>query len=129
MEDTPIANRDFHKRQSLEKECKDLYARVTIAGSGAPTLVASASLGVASISRTSAGLYVLTLQDKYASLKYFDGAVIHSTAEDLNFQVSAESVVSAKTITFRTLAGGVATDPASGDILLLKIEVKNTTVL
>lgn len=124
-----MANRDFQRRQSLEKDVKDLYARITVAGSGAPTLVANQSLGVASISRTSAGLYVLTLQDKYASLKYFDGMVIHSSAEDLNFQVSSEAVSSAKTITFRTLAAGVATDPASGDVLLLKIEVKNTTVL
>lgn len=122
-----MANRNWQRRQALEHEVKDLYARVTIGASGAPTLVSPA--GIASISRTSAGLYVLTLQDNYASLKFFNGVHQNSSAEDLNFQISAEDVLSAKTITFRTLAGAVATDPANGDVLLLKIEVKNTTVL
>lgn len=125
-----MANRDYNRRQSLEKEVKDLYARVTIGTSGAPTLVANQSLGIASISRTSAGLYVLTLQDRYASLKYFDGQHINSSAEDLNMQLVSETVsASSKQITFRTLAAAVATDPADGDVLLLKVEVKNTNVL
>lgn len=122
-----MANRNFNRKQALEKECKDLYARVTIGASGAPTLVTP--VGIASISRTSAGLYVLTLQDSYNNLKFFSGIHLNSSAEDLTFELSAEDVVSAKTITFRTQTGAVATDPANGDVLLLKIELKNTSVL
>ena len=122
-----MANRNWNRRQSLEKEVKDLYARITIGASGAPTL--TTGYGFASISRTSTGLYVLTLSDSYASLKYFSGIHQHTSAEDLNFQIKSEDVLSTKTITFFTLAGGSVADPANGDVLLLKVEVKNTTII
>lgn len=123
-----MANRSFNRRQSLEKECKDLYCKISIGASGAPTLVSGARYGIASISRTSAGLYVLTLQDKYVSLKFFEGIFLSSSAQDIRIQLKEEDVDGAKTITFFTLTGASATDPSSGQVMLLKIEVKNTSV-
>lgn len=123
-----MANRNFNRRQALEKEVKDLYAKVTIGVSGAPTL--TVGYGIASITRTSAGLYRITLQDRYSSLKWFKAIHIKSSAEDLTFQLKAEAVNSAApTIDFFSLASGVATDPSNGDVLLIKIEVKNTDVI
>lgn len=123
-----IANRNFNRRQALEKEVKDLYAAVAIGATGAPTL--TSKVGIASIARTSAGLYRLTLEDKYVSLKNFAVALVAASAEDLIFQVKAEAVAGAVPyIDFLCLASAVATDPASGDVLLVKIEVKNTDQL
>lgn len=123
-----MANRNFNKRQALEKEVKDLYAKVAIGASGAPTL--SVGYGIASITRKGAGNYRLVLEDKYYSLKWFKAIHLASSEEDLNFQIEAEDVDgSTPYIDFFCLASAVATDPASGTSLLLKIEVKNTSVV
>ncbi len=121
-----MASRNFNRKQALEKEVKELYALVSVAGSGAPTL--TTGYGIASITRTSAGLYQLTLQDKYSSLKFLEGILLKSSGEDIRFQLKAEDVDGAKTIDFFTLAAAVATDPSSGSKMYLKIEVKNSSV-
>jgi len=123
-----MANRNFNRKQALEKEVKEIYAKVAIGASGAPTLNASQSIGVASVSRTSAGLYVLTLQDAYMRLMDAHICVVTPSAEDIVSNVSAEAVATAKTVTFRTTAAGVATDPASGDTLLISLQLKNSSI-
>lgn len=122
-----MASRNFNRRQALEKEVKDLYMRVSIGASGAPT--ATSKVGIASIVRNGAGDYTITLDDKYASLKFFEGILLDSSAEDINLQIHSEAVLASKTIRFLTLAGATPTDPSDGSELLLKIEVKNTTVI
>lgn len=122
-----MANRNFQRRQALEKEVKDLYAKVTIGSSGAPTLVSP--IGIASIARNSAGNYTLTLQDKYMSLKFFRVTFLDDDAQDMNAQVAAEDVASAKTVQFVCRTGATATDPQSGQTLLIKLELKNTTAV
>lgn len=123
-----MANRNFNKKQALEKEVKDLYAKVSIGGTGACTLVKTP--GIASISRTSQGLYRLVLEDSYYALKFFSGVVLSSTAEDIIFQVKAEAVNAAVPyIDFYTLASASVVNPNSGDVLLLKIEVKNSSAV
>lgn len=122
-----MAARNWNRVQALEKETKHLYGKVTIGASGAPTLVQS--LGFASVVRNSAGNYTVTLQDKYVALMSVKVSYIAAVAEDLSFQVSAEAVKTAKTIGLLTLTGGVATDPASGDILLIEVVLKNSSTL
>jgi len=123
-----MASRNWKRKQALETEVKELYATITIGGTGAPTL--TTGYGIASITRTSAGLYVLTLTDYYSALKSFSVVHVNSTAEDLKFQVKTNGISSSsKSITFFTLAVGTATDPTSGDVLLVKIEVKNSTAI
>lgn len=121
-----MASRSFNRKQALEKEVKEIFALVSVGASGAPTL--TTGYGIASITRTSAGLYQITLQDKYVSLKFFEGILIKSSGEDIRFQLKAESVVSAKTIDFFTLTGASATDPSSGSKMYIKIEVKDSSV-
>ena len=122
-----MANRKFEKVQAIEKEIKHLYAEIAIGASGAPTL--TRGTGIASISRTSAGLYVLTLQDKYSRLMLFHGTVKAASAEDLKVQLVSETVSSNKTVTFRCVAVATATDPANGDSLFIKLELKNSSVV
>jgi hypothetical protein len=121
-----MANRSFNRKQSLEKEVKELYCSMTIGASGAPTLVDR--YGIASIVRNSAGDYTLTLQDNYVSLKFVEAIFLDDNAQDIRVQLKSETVSTTKQINFFTLTGAVATDPQSGQKLYLKIEVKNTSV-
>jgi hypothetical protein len=123
-----MANRSFNRKQSLEKEVKELYCKISIGSSGAPTLVSGSSYGMASITRNSAGDYTLVLQDNYVSLKFVEAIFLSSTAQDIRVQLKSETVSTTKQINFMTLTGASATDPSSGQVLLLKIEVKNTSV-
>lgn len=123
-----MANRDFNSRQALEKEVKDLYAKVTVAGSGAPTLVSP--IGITSITRNSAGTYTLVLQDQYVALRFFQVTFLDDNAQDLKAQILADnSATSTKSIQFATLTGASATDPQSGQTMLIKIELKNTSAV
>jgi hypothetical protein len=121
-----MANRNFNRKQALAKEVKEIYAEISIGASGAPTLVQP--LGVASISRTSAGLYVLTLQDQYIRLMDAHVSIQSAAAQDLSAQIAAQAVnTSAKTITFRTVAGAVETDPSNGSVLRVALQLKNSS--
>lgn len=107
-----------------------IFAKISIGASGAPTLVTAGGIskGVASVSRVSAGKYLLTLSDTYNYLVGGKGIFVASggaAAPDVS--IDAESVASAKTVTILTQAGGVNTDPASGEVLLLEIELKNSS--
>lgn len=121
-----MANRNFNRRQSLEKEVKDLYARISIGNTGAPTIVNG--YGITSITRNGAGDYSVVLTDRYSSLKFFEVVHLSSSAQDLQFQLHSETVsATTKTVRFLCLTGATPTDPASGKVLLLKLEVKNTS--
>lgn len=123
-----MANRNFNRRQALEKEVKDLYVRVSVGASGAPTLVSR--IGIASIARDSAGTYTLVLQDRYVALKFFQVSFLDDSAQDLRAQILDDSSATAdKYIQFATLTGASATDPQSGQTMLIKIELKNTTAV
>lgn len=122
-----MANRTFNRRQALEKEIKDIYAKVTVGSSGAPTLVSP--VGVASIVRNSAGNYTITLQDKYMALRFAQVSFLDDNAQDLRAQLIAEDVASAKTVQFVCLTGASATDPQSGQTMFIKLELKNTSAV
>ena len=110
-----------------EASFSDVYGKVTIGGTGAPTLVTSsgASDGVKSITRNSAGTYTLVLGDPvlavalYDYLRFAEMTVFNAAADDVRFHLAAESVSADGVIKFFTLTGGTATDPASGSTLLL----------
>lgn len=121
-----MANRNYNRHQSLEKEVKSLYADVSIGASGAPTI--SKALGITSIVRDSAGVYILTLDDKYTRLMSFQVSQLVAAAEDLTFQLESEDVDGLKTIQFRCLTANVETDPSSGSRLLINIDLKNSSV-
>lgn len=123
-----MANRNFHRVQSLAREVKTVYGRVSIGASGAPTLDTSNSIGVASVTRDSAGVYVVTLEDKYNALLHAQIQLLEATAEDLTFQIESEDVASAKTVQIQCKAAAVETDPSDGSVLLLKFDLKNTSV-
>jgi hypothetical protein len=123
-----MASRNFHRVQSLAREVKSVYAKVSIGASGAPTLNVNSSVGVASISRDSAGVYIITMDDKYNALLHVDVMMVEATAEDITFQVESEAVATTKVITLQCKAAATETDPSDGSVLLIKIDLKNTSV-
>lgn len=108
-----------------EVKVDHLYAKVAIGATGAPTLNTAASKGIASISRTSDGLYVLTLAKVYNSLLDFSVIQLFDTLQDLTFQINAIDL-SAKTITFWCKATATATDPTDGSTLHIKAILKDS---
>jgi hypothetical protein len=123
-----MAARNFKRLQALQSEIKHVHAKVNIGATGAPTLVQPDSLGVKSVTRDNAGLYTLELEDKYVSLVDVSVKQVVASAQDLTFQLISEDVNGDKEVKFRCLTAAVATDPASGSQLLIKLELKNTTV-
>ena len=123
-----MANVGFWPLQARQKGIKEVHIKVTIGATGAPTLSADASLGVASITRTSAGLYVITLRDKYTALVNASFMHLDDALQDLSFQVNAETVASTKTITLWTRVAATATDPTNTAIIYGTITLKNSSV-
>lgn len=132
-----MANRYFNQfNWSLEKNPVTLWARVTIGASGAPTLDATNSKGIKSISRSSAGTYVVTFgvgnqTDTYNRLLFAKAQfqVSGGIPAAPVMAVSTESVQSAGTVTlvFSDVETPAATDPASGEVMYLEFKLKNST--
>lgn len=126
-----MANRWFNQfRLSLEKQVVDLWADVTFGSSGTPTLVTANSKGIASISHSSTGLYVVTLQNSYVRLLMVEARFINATAPaapGMYITTSSVTSASAPTVTLQFNAAGSATDPGSGEELLLQFTLRNST--
>ena len=123
---------------SLERVPTKLYIKIAIGGTGAPTLSTTYNKGVASVSRTSAGLYVLTLDNAWLALLGFRASQVVPTGIGAltGIDLVSESVAtpSTKRITFkcRAAAGAgnttpTATDPVSGSTLMLEITLQDTS--
>jgi hypothetical protein len=135
-----MANRSFHPpKGSLEIDVVTLYAKMTIAGTGACTLVTGpGSKGVTSVTRTSAGLYVFLLADPYQALLWADVQILTSTSSDptavgvaARIYADAVATVAAPSVTiqFYKTSDGVAVDPLNGGTVICKFEMRNSTVI
>lgn len=123
-----MANRNFNRAQNLEKEVKSLFLDVAIGAAGAPTL--TKALGTTSITRNSAGLYTIVLDDKYTRLMAVEIRNLAAVAQGLNFELVSETVSTSKTIVFRCLdldGTPTETDPANPSRLLIRIDLKNSS--
>jgi len=125
-----MANRNFNRVQALEKEVKSLFLEVSIGASGAPTFVRK--LGAFSIARDSAGLYTITLDDKYNQLLAVNVIQLKASGALAAPIVAlrADAVASAKTFQVAFLApdASTATDPDSGVVLYVRIDLKNSSI-
>lgn len=106
-----------------------LYLHAIIGVSGAPTIVATKSVGIDSISRVSAGKYLITLNKKYNGLRMMNSVFEASGGPAApNVNIDTNAVLSAGTLTILTQSGGVNTDPAAGEIMKLEIMLKDSSV-
>lgn len=91
---------------------------------------------IASVSRSAAGTYVVTLNDQWPDLVVADGWVVQAASQATPSSYSTAGVSSVvvlqnlsntttKTITFGTLNGaGALTDPASGDVVAFSFQMQ-----
>jgi hypothetical protein len=124
----------FQFRYSHERDLVDVMLKVAIGTAGAPTILNGK--GVASITRNSAGKYTIVLKDNYNVLLDVDVMSICPAPGPTAPQASitSETVNSTKTIVLQmsgpTAAGNtalVATDPASGDVLMIHMTLRNAS--
>lgn len=123
----------------LEIDVVSLFANVSIGGTGAPTLnVSPGSKGFVSVVRNSAGKYTFTLDESYQALLFAGVSVLDSTASDptavgVVARIFAQDVANGTTptfvISFYKMSDGTAVDPRSGAVLLVKADLRYSTVI
>lgn len=108
--------------------------RVSFGSSGAPTLVTQPgspnNRGVASITRTGTGAYTIVLQDTYARLlgmSHIFQVAAAPASPGLRIVSEQVATLASPSIAVQFSNAGTATDPASGEIALIKITVKNSS--
>jgi len=123
-----MASRLFSAKQSLEREVKDIYIKMTSTGASDPTVTTYGAQGVASIVRTDTGEYEITLlDDVWAEVKYAKAMTQDTTARDLTYQITAGLDPAARTLTLTSLTSGTPTDVPDTVQVLIKLEVKAST--
>jgi hypothetical protein len=120
-----MANREFHQVQSYDRGVRILYGRVAF---GAASIASQDCLGF-SVARDSAGIYTVTLADKYNNLLFADAVFEAATTGVDAFIHVSDVALSSRTFKVRYItaaAGG--SDPASGSAMMLAIHLRNTSV-
>jgi hypothetical protein len=121
-------------RGALEIGIVDLFARATFGASGAVTVDTVQSKGIKSIVKNSTGDYTITLADGYQKLLAVKHAFDTSGASGAapaapSMWIKAQSInASNGTIEVVFNAAGTATNPASGEAVVIHIVVKNSLV-
>ena len=113
----------------------ELFIKAT--GNGTSNMTATYGLGCSpTISRSSAGVYVITLTDKWAALMDWSYSIQDSgTATDsYTVKLTAETVASNKTVTIQVLketaaAHAVTADLSSSQILTLRLVLLDSSAL
>lgn len=122
-----MADRIMYDGKNLDREVIVIAGHATIGATGAPTLVAADSKGIASITRNSAGDYTVVLQDTFP--RFLGGTITQygSTSQDLTFHIKSHTVGTTKQFNFVCKTANTATDPTSGTELYWEIRVKNSS--
>jgi hypothetical protein len=120
----------FQFRYSFERDVAEYFLKVTIGAAGAPTL--TEAKGVASITRNSAGNYTILLQDSSNLLLDVNSQSISGSspqAAPISTVVSEAVATTTPTVILQYYAidNATATDPANGEVLLIKIAVRNAS--
>ena len=136
-----MANRSFQRLQALDKDIKIIHGQFAVGASGAPTLSASKSVGVKSVTRNSAGDYSVVLgvpggsSDLYSHFfgGYFDiqkSTALGGTTGGMAFQLKGAPTVSTNgTVNFIALdKDGAAAEIGSGETVHFMIVLKNSSL-
>jgi hypothetical protein len=114
---------------SLERGKAVLFGKVAIGATGAPTINAVKSKGIASIARNSTGNYTITLNDRYVDM--FKCGVQFLFATDpavCRVYIVSQAVNSTKAIVIQCVDNAnAAVDPANGAEMSLEIVLKTST--
>lgn len=124
-----MANRTLYPSLSFGAGRVYMDFEILGAGAAAPTLSTDAAQAVASISRSSAGVYVITLKDAYKKLIY-KSADLDDTLNDGAYctmsDTTNEGTSTPLTVTLRTrAAAGTLTDAAAGRRIGISLVFRN----
>lgn len=120
----------FQFQYAYERDLGHIHARVSFGGGGAPTIVQAK--GINSIERLSAGVYKIHLRGSFNSLmnmSHMPVLAVGAPASPL-MQITAEDVSSLTdpSVTIKmTDSAGVATDPASGEVVLMHLITRQSS--
>jgi len=110
-----------------------LLVKVSIGATGAPTVVSGTGMGIASVTRSAAGKYVIALSNTFNSL--FGVQCISKSgasapaAPVVAIAADAVSTASAPAVTIQCYnLSGAATDPASGEVLYVEIDLNRSSL-
>lgn len=121
-----MADRSFYKNVgTLERALVLLAGKWAIGASGAVG-AKTAGTGLGTLSRTSAGLYSLVLDDVYPALLAWKVGATTAAGVDLCAEV-VSYVAATKTLTFQFKTATVATDPASSSELSVFLVLSNAS--
>lgn len=130
-----MANRILHEARTLQKGLVTLTGKISLNSSAAVTAPASSGsiTGITSVSRASAGLYKITLQDQFYDLIGADfvqseaspGAIVSIR---LKSDAILLSTTSPNSISFWTLVGTTPTDVIAALDIYFTLLLKNTTL-
>lgn len=121
----------FQFRYSAERDLVDLYLKVSIGATGAPTIVLGK--GITSITRNSAGKYTILLKGNANKLMDVScmPLIASAGAAAPMVVVDSEQVANVTTpqlvLQMRAIDNTTATDPASGEVLMIKITLRNAS--
>ncbi len=79
------------------------------------------------MAKISTGLYELTLADKYTALISADIMIQKTSAADLQPQMVSSNVSTTKKLRFRTVATATATNLADGDVVYIRLDLRNSS--
>lgn len=124
-----MANRHFPGTpKTLNHSVVEIDVVFDVGATGAPTLKSSPyNEGVSSISRSTNGTYLVTLQDKYYGLLGGGGFLMEDAVgdQDLYLRIDDESIQSAGTFVIKCMTGTTPTDPASGTDVHFTVRLLN----
>lgn len=104
---------------------------VSASWSGAVDDLADGSvIGISEVRRNDLGDYSIILAQPFYALKSFKAIVLASSAADHTIQLKSEAVSTsgAAEVRFLVLTAGSPADPADGSKILIKLQVKNSSV-
>jgi hypothetical protein len=109
-----------------------LMAKVSIGASGAPTIASKSGMGISSIVRNSAGNYTINLTQAFYNLFGIQVVSISGSSAPaaplLNIVSNNVQTSSAPSVIIQLRnASGAATDPASGEVLLIEIDLNRSS--
>lgn len=109
-----------------------LRGKITFGASGAPTLVSGTGMGITSVVRNSAGTYTIDLGRAFTNLMAVDVMPVAASAPAAPVvRVAADNVASASLHNLQivfSVAAGTATDPASGEAVLIEIVLNDSSL-
>ena len=114
---------------SLERGKAIIFGKVAIGATGAPTLNAVKSKGIASVVRNSAGNYTITLNDIYVDMYSLHVNFLNAAGAGVAYvYIVSQAVSTAKTVVFQCKdLSGAAVDPSSGTEMQIELKLKTST--